>query len=131
MSYIKCRKIQGKHHMYCPVNKTAVVLGKGCDDGDVAYLTPAQAKSIADNPTWKVLDGVDEEELLNEEVGEPDGLLVLVSKGGGWYDVKNTATGEVINTTSLRLEDAESIISEYKVAEEGDGDEGDEGDGDE
>ena len=146
MSYVRCRKVQGKHHMYCPVRKKAVVLGKDCDDGDVANLTAAQAKAVEDNASWKVLDVKDENEVLAEEAGPPDGLLILVSKGGGWFDVQNTATGETINTTSLRLEDAEALITEYKVkegdesddgevADEPDGDneedEGGEGDGDE
>ena len=125
MSYVRCRKVQGKHHMYCPVRKRAVVLGKDCDDGDVAHLLPSQVGPVSKDPSWKVLESIDEDEVLAEEVGEPTGILVVVPKSGGWYDVQNTETGEIINTTSLRLEDANEFIAGYvpPEPEEGDGEE--------
>lgn len=89
-----------------------MVLGKGQEDGDIAHLSSDQVAKLAGNKSWQVLDAVDENEVLAEEIGEPDGLLVLITKGGGWFDVQNTATGEVINTTSLRLEDAQALIDE-------------------
>jgi len=118
--YLRYKKISGKHHMYCPVREKKVILGKGCDDGDIAYFLPHQAPPEG-APSWERMgrkDGVTaEQEFIDAEVGEPDGVLKLVEKNGGWYDIENTATGEIINTTSLRKEEAEEIIKGYKPEE--------------
>lgn len=114
MAYVRYRKVAGKHRMYCPVRKRPVVLGKDCEDGDIAYLDAFRLPSPTDQ-SWQKLDDVDEEEVLAEEVGEPDGTLVVVPKGGGWFNVQNTATGDFINTSALRLKDAEALISRFST----------------
>jgi hypothetical protein len=41
-----------------------------------------------------------------------------VSKGGGWYDVVNTATKKVMNTGSLRLDKAKELVAQLQGEDE-------------
>ena len=117
--FVKCRKVSGKHHMFCPVKRRKVVLGKGQPDGDVAFLSPTQAAAVMTEKSWEVLEGgAAPEAVMMDNVEEPKGAFVLKERSPGWWDVINTGTGEPVNTTALRKVDAEAMLAEQPTDEE-------------
>jgi hypothetical protein len=119
--FIRYRKIRGKHRMYCSVREKKVLLGKGQEDGDVAYLEPG-GQPKESNESWERIDNdvvVAEatEQQLQEAAGEPEGTLEILEVGEEAYNVVNTATGKALNTAPLTRQQAEDIAAGSPVAE--------------
>lgn len=119
--YVRFKKVRGKHRMFCDVRNRKVVLGKGCDDGDVAYLPPGGLPKES-NESWERMDDLAHvteatEQQVQEAAGDPEGTLAIVEAGEGAYNVVNTATGEAINTTPLTREQAEAMAAGSPVHE--------------
>lgn len=113
--YVRHRKIRGTHRMYCPVRERKVVLGKGREDGNVAYLAPA-GMPAASNESWERIDHDNyvaeaAEQEMTEKAGEPEGTLKIEEVGEEAYNVVNTVTGEPMNTSPVSREEAEALIS--------------------
>lgn len=110
--FVRFRKVSGKHHMFCYVREQKVVLGKGCEDGDVAYFYPNYTPP-GSNESWKRIDAepVTTEEQVYEDAGKPEGTLEVRERSPGWYDVVNTATGNPVNTSAMRKDDAEAMAA--------------------
>ncbi len=112
--YQRWRKKIGKHHMFCPVRKKKVILGAKLPDGDIAFFLPSQAPPTP-SKAWEQLDsGPTMEETMVDDVGDVAGELELRETSKGWYDVINTATGKAINTSKLRKNDAEAMLTPTK-----------------
>ena len=110
--FIRYRKVSGRHHYYCPFRKRKAILGpKGCPDGNIGYFRHNEVPDNA-NHSWERMDSVEPNKVLEEEVGEPDGVLKMV-KNGKRYDIINTATGDAINTAPLTKKEAEEMVAGY------------------
>lgn len=118
MVKIRYRKVRGKHRMYSPELKRKMVLGPGQKDGDIMEFEPHNAPLKTDQ-SWVRLDKA--EDTVRAEVEEAGGgdKLVLVDHNNGWFGVKNTETGEFINTSNLRKPEAEALLTSYQDEEEG------------
>lgn len=81
------------------------VFGPGCPDGDVVFC---EKKDLGRNAldTFQCLD-MEEPELDDEP--EPLVGLVKEHRGFGWYDVRDQATGKVLNDNKLTKEEAEEM----------------------
>ena len=77
------------------------VLGRGlpllpgeeitCDEGDIAaFMDKFEVVTAQDHP-------------------EPTEGLRIEHRGGGWFDVVNSATGRAINSAPMRRDDADSL----------------------
>lgn len=86
--------------------------GRAIRPGQVVELSPNEAKAFGDK--FEFVEGDDEFKPL-AEIEEEHGHqshLQKHHKGGGWYDVINTLSGQKINDRALSSEDADSLLEE-------------------
>ena len=100
----------GQHHTYRP--------------GDVIELKPDKVRHMMD-----ILEPLEPIETVEEETAAPREQLVVVHKGGGKYNVINTATGEPINDILLTKRQAEALANGEKKESEAEGQKDDRADG--
>jgi hypothetical protein len=73
-------------------------------------LTDTQARAFGDK--FELLESeAAKQDPANPPEQKPSHLEVR-HKGGGWYDVVNTATGQKINSTALNYTQANSMVEE-------------------
>jgi len=81
-------------------------------DGDVRFTLvnkDSQKRRSAGNTEESASAATEEQDNLSQEARSS---LEIVEKGGGWYDVVNKSTGEKVNESSLRYEDAVTLAGE-------------------
>lgn len=83
-----------------------------------------EAKEIPEafRDQWIRVDEPTPEEKAAEE-GTPNVSLKLVQRSPGWYDVINSVTGEPINDSALRKDDALALMPEEPEEEDDDSEE--------
>lgn len=115
---------------YCDVQGIAARL-KSLEEGDVISPNPAAELVFAEPikrveppraSVSKVVDVVIEEEspepepeveeVAEEVVEETAPTYEVRHRGGPWYDVVDTLTGEPNNATALRIDDAKALLNE-------------------
>ncbi len=96
------RKIGGKHTMFVDGKKK--VYGPGCPDGDVVFCEKKDLGKALD--TFDCLDMEEEEPEVEDE---PLVGLVAEHRGAGWWNVRDQATGKLLNDTRLTKEEAQEI----------------------
>ena len=94
--------------------------GKAIIDGETVEYPPGQRFTIKPGDVVfadRLEDlgaGKDKYDAVDPELPSPpitSGLRVVPRGAGGWYDVINSETGEPINDTALRLEEASELAT--------------------
>ncbi len=108
------RKLTGKHHML--IDGKRRVYGPGCPDGDVIVCEKYELGHALD--TFECLDPEPEPEL------EPEPIIGLRAehRGHGWWNVRDQATGKVLNDERLTKEEAQAMaLGEVETEQDQDG----------
>jgi len=103
---LKWQKVSGGNHLHSD--------GKRYKKGDILLAHPHEL-SDALKSDYKCLD-IDESK--GEEIKDHGILLEIHHKGGGWYDVINTITGEPLNDSSMKRDVAKAFIVDFEKGNE-------------
>lgn len=115
-------ELQGFRNVFEPVTLEAgrkAMIARGLDPAEVEGRVSTWPPPEPEVEEEEVITA--EETVVEEEAVEPPPQvgLELKSKGGGWWDVINMATGQPINDRSLRKADAEHLMARRKVLDHG------------
>jgi hypothetical protein len=115
--------LTGKHHKRNPDAKTQRNRVKVFKAGETVPFGPDERHPKVDDVRWALADGQAAPDAPGAD--EFTGKYEISSRGGGWFDVVDVKTGEALNTSGLREEDAKNLLEGYAAADEADADDGD------